>query len=99
FIEVNWQHTAMQTSYAWNRNLKGQGVVVAVVDSGVDVTHPLLKNQLAINSGEIPGNGIDDDGNGFVDDYNGYDFYRKSGVVSDQHGHGSHVAGTIAARV
>jgi subtilisin family serine protease len=99
FVEVNWQHTAMQTSYAWNKNLKGSGVVVAVVDSGADVSHPLLQSQLAVNASEVPGNSVDDDGNGLVDDYQGYDFFRKTGAVTDQHGHGSHVSGTIAAAI
>lgn len=97
FVDINWQHVAMRTSYAWDRGLSGNNVIVAVVDSGADVTHPQLKNQVAVNSGEVPNNGIDDDGNGYVDDYQGYDFHKKSGNVRDLHGHGSHVAGTVAA--
>ncbi len=70
---------------------------VAVSDTGIDISHPDLAGQLWHNPGEIPGNGIDDDGNGYVDDYYGYDFVRKQGAMTDMHGHGTHVAGTIAA--
>jgi subtilisin family serine protease len=49
------------------------------------------------NPGEIPGNGLDDDGNGFVDDVHGYDFVHRDGDPMDDHGHATHVSGTIAA--
>lgn len=79
---------------------KGANVIVAVVDSGVDVNHPQLRNQIAINTGEIPNNGIDDDKNGLIDDYKGYDFAAKNGNVhdaADSVHHGSHVSGIILA--
>jgi subtilisin family serine protease len=72
-------------------------VVVGVVDSGVDLGHPDLAANLWTNPGEIAGNGIDDDGNGYTDDVNGYDFAGGSALVSDSDGHGTHVAGTVAA--
>ena len=72
-------------------------VVVAVIDTGVDYTHPDLKANIWVNANEIPDNGRDDDGNGYVDDYYGFDTVANRGNGMDVHGHGTHVAGIIAA--
>ncbi|HEX9046093.1 MAG TPA: S8 family peptidase, partial [Verrucomicrobiae bacterium] len=72
-------------------------VVVGVIDSGLDVTHPDLVSNLWTNPGEIAGNGVDDDGNGYVDDIHGYDFVLNTGTLTDSGIHGTHVSGTIAA--
>lgn len=102
----NWGLRMINAPAAWQAGIFGQGVTVAVVDSGVDINHPLLRNQIAYNSGETGFdsqgrdkrvNGIDDDGNGYIDDYAGYDFVNNRGVMSDTVNHGTHVAGIISA--
>ena len=80
---------------AWDV-FQGEGVIVAVMDSGVDVSHPDLAGQFWVNPGEIP-DGLDNDGNGCIDDVNGCNFVSRGGDLSDGVGHGTHVAGTIAA--
>ena len=82
---------------AWQKVSSTKAITVAVVDSGVDVTHPDLKDQIWINAKEIPGNGIDDEGNGYIDDINGWNFFQGNNLPADLDGHGTHVAGTIGA--
>jgi len=73
------------------------GSVVAVIDSGVDFDHPDLAGQIWTNPGEVPNNGLDDDDNGLIDDVHGWDFHNWDPNPADDAGHGTHVAGTIAA--
>ncbi|MEA2195112.1 MAG: hypothetical protein QOG42_1546 [Solirubrobacteraceae bacterium] len=82
---------------AWTQS-RGNGIVVAVLDSGVQLNHPDLADSLWRNPGEIPANGIDDDHNGYVDDVNGANIKALNGNVDDDNGHGTHVAGIIAAQ-
>ena len=82
---------------AWDVFTGSDDVVVVVIDTGTDYTHPDIAANAWANPGEIPGNGIDDDGNGFIDDVRGWDFYNDDNNPMDDHGHGTHCAGTIGA--
>lgn len=72
-------------------------VTVAVIDSGVDFQHEIFTGSGAAwtNSGEVPGDGLDNDGNGFIDDIHGFNFINRNGNVSDSNGHGTHCAGIV----
>lgn len=73
------------------------GPVIAVIDTGIKYDHPDLAANIWTNPGEIPGDGIDNDGNGVIDDVHGYNAINGSGDPMDDHGHGTHCAGTIGA--
>jgi subtilisin family serine protease len=76
---------------------QGEGIVIAVIDTGVNYNHPALLKNIWTNEREIPGNGIDDDNNGQIDDLVGYDFVNGDEWPFDDHGHGSHVSGLAAS--
>lgn len=73
-------------------------VIVAVIDCGIDINHPSLKDNIWINKQEIEGNNIDDDGNGYVDDVFGWNFQSNNNSVYDYNGHGTHIAGIICSK-
>ena len=82
---------------AWGLFTGTANTIVADIDTGVDYTHPDIAANMWVNPGEIAGNGRDDDANGYVDDVYGWNFIYGNNNPMDDHGHGTHVAGTIAA--
>ena len=92
----DWGADLVKAPEVWNAGYTGEGVVVAVLDTGVDRNHDDLKDNIWTNVGEIAGDGIDNDGNGYIDDVYGWDFTSDSNHTLDIEGHGTHVAGTIA---
>lgn len=94
--EADVHHLDMIHAYEAQAYTQGEGVLVAVIDSGANYLHKELNNQIYLNDQEIPNNGLDDDGNGYVDDYAGYDFQNDDPHAYDDSGHGTHVSGLIA---
>lgn len=102
-----WYLSKVKADRAWNRLSDSADIIIAVIDSGVQIDHPDLKNNIWRNHREVAGNGFDDDNNGFIDDINGWDFvnnmpdpnpkflldWTEAGVS-----HGTMVAGIIAAQ-
>ncbi|MBD3235509.1 MAG: S8 family serine peptidase [Candidatus Eisenbacteria bacterium] len=96
--EIGWNLQMIGAPQAWDRGHTGEGVVVAIIDSGVDYTHPDLSDHLWYNSDEIPWNDEDDDFNGFVDDTLGWDFIfgDNDPMGTGPTDHGTRVAGLVA---
>lgn len=104
FLSADENGVAVNDAYKEYGTSNKTPVVVAVVDTGVDISHEDLKDNIWINKKEIPNNGIDDDRNGYIDDINGIntlvrDANGKATVnITPTHSHGTHVSGTIAAK-
>ncbi|MCM2280244.1 MAG: S8 family serine peptidase [Bdellovibrionaceae bacterium] len=101
-----WGQETTEAMRAWRITSGARTVIVAVIDTGIDIQHPDLKANIWTNPGESgidrngrkkESNGVDDDRNGYIDDVNGWNFAAHSPDVSDRHGHGTHIAGIIGA--
>lgn len=96
---IVWHLNSVNAPAAWLMGFRGQGMVVAVLDSGVDRNHPDLADHIWSNPGETPANGIDDDLNGFVDDTWGWDFAANDNSPipnAANEAHGTYCAGCVA---
>ncbi len=105
-IKQAWGLKKSDAARAWSITKGSKKVIVAVIDTGIDINHEDLKNNLWQNPGETgkdakgrnkATNGVDDDGNGFVDDVYGWNFVSNNNKLDDNHGHGTHIAGIIGA--
>lgn len=82
---------------AWDLHTGSRNILVAVIDTGIQGSHPDLAANIWTNPGEIAGNGVDDDNNGYIDDLRGWDYVNWDNDPTDDQGHGTHCAGTIGA--
>lgn len=107
FVREKWGLLATNATKAWEVSQGSKDIVVAVIDTGVDIRHKDLTDNLWVNKGEVgldkngkdkASNGIDDDGNGFIDDVHGWNFVANTNDLTDNHGHGTHIAGIIGAK-
>lgn len=105
FLSRQWYLSKIYAKEAWSIRHDASKVIVAVIDSGVDLEHPDLVNNIWLNSDEMPANGVDDDGNGFIDDVHGWNFVDNSnnprpafkGQFTSDIIHGTVVSGIIGA--
>ena len=95
---LDYSRAIMNLDRAWAVNEGSPDIVVAVVDTGMQLDHPDLKDNLWVNTAELNGKpGVDDDGDGYIDDVYGWDFANNRANPVDDNGHGTHVSGIIAA--
>lgn len=97
-LSEQWGLDRISAATAWDLTAGSSGAVVAILDTGIDYTHPDLIANLWVNQSELNGQiGVDEDGNGYLDDINGYNAVNNTGDPKDNHYHGTHVAGIIGA--
>ncbi len=93
-----WALEKINMESVWDLEKGNTGVVIAIVDTGVQWDHPDLSGKIWDNSDEIAGNGTDDDNNGYIDDVRGWDTADADNNPADSYGHGTHCAGIAAAQ-
>lgn len=99
FYRSQWSLQKIHAPEAWDISIGSSQIIVAVVDTGVDYNHRDLQQNMWVNEAELNGIvGRDDDRNGYIDDIYGYNFIYNNNDPADDHGHGTHVAGIIAAK-
>lgn len=105
-ISQAWGLKKSDAARAWSVTKGSKDILVAIIDTGIDVNHEDLANNIWKNPGETgkdtqgrdkASNGVDDDNNGFIDDVHGWNFVSNNGKLDDNHGHGTHIAGIIGA--
>lgn len=105
-ISQAWGLKKSDAARAWSVSKGSKDIIVAVIDTGIDINHEDLKNNLWRNPGETgldskgrdkATNGIDDDGNGYIDDVHGWNYVSNNNKLDDNHGHGTHIAGIVGA--
>lgn len=105
-IKQAWGLKKSDAARAWSVTQGSKDTIVAIIDTGIDINHEDLKNNLWVNPGESgtdergrdkASNGVDDDGNGFIDDVHGWNFVSNNNKLDDNHGHGTHIAGIVGA--
>ena len=105
-ISAAWGLKMTDSQRAWRISQGSRDIVVAIVDTGIDAKHPDIAKNLWVNKGESgldkfgrdkASNKMDDDNNGFIDDLNGWSFVDNTNKLTDDHGHGTHIAGIVGA--
>jgi subtilisin family serine protease len=105
-ISSKWDLKKTDAEKAWQVSQGSRNIIVAIIDTGCDTNHEDLKNNIWTNPGETGKdnsgrdkdfNKVDDDQNGFIDDAHGWNFVSNNGNLSDNHGHGTHIAGIVGA--